>query len=75
VDGIEPNKEGLKNSAENTLAAATALNPHIGYDKAGEIVKHAASSGRNLREVALEHGVTAAVYNEAMNLKKMALGD
>ncbi|MGB0873060.1 MAG: class II fumarate hydratase [Solirubrobacterales bacterium] len=75
VDGIEPNKEGLKASAENTLAAATALNPHIGYDKAGEIVKHAAGSGRNLRDVAMEHGVTAKIYNEAMNLKKMALGD
>ncbi|MFT4050367.1 MAG: class II fumarate hydratase [Solirubrobacterales bacterium] len=75
VDGIEPNKAGLKASAENTLAAATALNPHIGYDKAGAIVKDAASSGRNLREVALEHGVTAKIYAEAMNLKKMALGD
>ncbi len=75
VDGIEPNKEGLKASAENTLAAATALNPHIGYDKAGAIVKDAASSGRNLREVAMEHGVTAKIYNEAMNLKKMALGE
>jgi fumarate hydratase class II len=75
VDGIKPNKAGLKNSAENTLAAATALNPHIGYDKAGEIVKDAAASGRNLREVALEHGVSAKVYADAMNLKKMALGD
>jgi fumarate hydratase class II len=75
VDGIEANKAGLKASAENTLAAATALNPHIGYDKAGEIVKDAASSGRSLKEVALEHGVTAKTYAEAMNLKKMALGD
>lgn len=75
VDGIEPNKAGLKASAENTLAAATALNPHIGYDKAGAIVKDASSSGRNLREVAMEHGVTAKIYNEAMNLKKMALGE
>ncbi|MGH2905945.1 MAG: class II fumarate hydratase [Solirubrobacterales bacterium] len=75
VDGIEPNKAGLKASAENTLAAATALNPHIGYDKAGEIVKEAAASGRNLREVAYEKGVSAKIYAEAMNLKKMALGD
>ncbi|MFY9488792.1 MAG: class II fumarate hydratase [Solirubrobacterales bacterium] len=75
VDGIEPNKAGLKASAENTLAAATALNPYIGYDKAGEIVKEAAASGRNLREVAFEKGVNAKTYNEAMNLKKMALGE
>ena len=75
VDGIEPNKAGLKASAENTLAAATALNPYIGYDKAGEIVKEAAASGRNLREVALEKGVDPKVYAEAMNLKAMALGE
>jgi fumarate hydratase class II len=75
VDGIQANKAGLKASAENTLAAATALNPHIGYDKAGAIVKDAAASGRSLREVAMEHGVTAKIYNEAMNLKKMALGE
>ena len=74
VDGIEPNKAGLKASAENTLAAATALNPYIGYDKATEIVKEAAASGRNLREVALEKGVDPKVYAEAMDLKKMALG-
>ena len=75
IDGIEPNKAGLKASAENTLAAATALNPHIGYDKAGAIVKEAAASGRNLREVAIEQGVSAKVYAEAMDLKKMALGE
>jgi fumarate hydratase class II len=74
VAGIEPNKAGLKASAENTLAAATALNPYIGYDKAGEIVKEASASGRNLREVALEKGVDPKVYAEAMDLKKMAAG-
>ena len=35
IDGIQANEEGAKRSAESTLAAATALNPHIGYDKAG----------------------------------------
>src|SRR5439155_8434633 len=49
VEGIEANVEGCKRSAESTLAAATALNPYIGYDKAGEIVKEAAASGRMLR--------------------------
>jgi fumarate hydratase class II len=75
VDGIEVNKAGVKASAENTLAAATALNPYIGYDRAGEIVKEAAASGRSLREVALEKGVDPQVYKEAMDLKKMALGE
>ena len=46
--------------AESTLAAATALNPHIGYDAAAEIVKEATKSGRPLREVAREKGVSEA---------------
>jgi fumarate hydratase class II len=75
VDGIRANEEGCRRSAEATLAAATALNPHIGYDKAGEIVKEAASSGRMLREVAYEKGVDEATYNKAMDLRKMAQGN
>ncbi|HEV2786927.1 MAG TPA: class II fumarate hydratase [Solirubrobacteraceae bacterium] len=74
VAGIEANLEGCRRSAESTLAAATALNPYIGYDKAGAIVKEAATSGRVLREVALEHGVDEATYDEAMDLRKMARG-
>ena len=74
VDGIEANLEGCKHSAESTLAAATALNPFIGYDKAGEIVKEAAASGRMLRDVALEHGVDEETYEKAMDLRKMAAG-
>jgi len=75
VDGIEASEEGLRNSAEMTLAAATALNPYIGYDKGSEIVKEAARSGRPLREVALELGVDEETYNAAMDLRKMAQGN
>lgn len=74
VAGIEPNAKQLKAHAESTLAAATALNPYIGYDKASEIVKEAAKSGRTLREVALEKGVDPKTYNEAIDLLKMARG-
>ena len=74
VDGIEANVEGCRRSAESTLAAATALNPFIGYDKAAVIVKEAAASGRMLREVALENGVDAATFDEAMDLRRMARG-
>jgi fumarate hydratase class II len=74
VDGIQANVEGCKRSAESTLAAATALNPFIGYDKAAVIVKEAAASGRLLREVALDHGVDEATFDEAMDLRKMARG-
>jgi fumarate hydratase class II len=75
VDGIKANADGCHRSAESTLAAATALNPYIGYDKAAEIVKEAASSGRMLREVAYEKGVDEATYDKAMDLRAMALGD
>jgi fumarate hydratase class II len=74
VEGIEANREGCERSARSTLAAATALNPYIGYDKGAAIVKEAASSGRMLRDVALEHGVDAATYDEAMDLRTMARG-
>jgi len=75
VSGIEANLAGCEHSAEATLAAATALNPYIGYDRAAEIVKEAASSGRMLREVAYEKGVDEDTYNRAMDLRKMAQGN
>jgi fumarate hydratase class II len=75
VEGIQANEEGAHRSAESTLAAATALNPYIGYDKGAEIVKEAAKSGRMLREVAYEMGVDEATYNKAMDLREMARGN
>jgi fumarate hydratase class II len=74
VDGIEANEAGARRSAESTLAVATALNPFIGYDKASEIVKEAAASGRTLREVALELGVSEETFNEAIDLRRIARG-
>jgi fumarate hydratase class II len=75
VDGIEVNREGTKRSAGSTLAVATALNPYIGYDKAAEIVKEASESGRMLREVALDKGVDAKTFDEAIDMRKIAAGN
>jgi fumarate hydratase, class II len=72
VEGIEANRETCERYAELTLSAATALNPYIGYDKATEIVKEAASSGRPLREVAREAGVDEKTLDEALDYRKMA---
>ena len=72
VDGIEANREQCERYAELTLSAATALNPHIGYDKATEIVKEAAASGRPLREVAREAGVPDDVLDQALDYRAMA---
>jgi fumarate hydratase class II len=72
VDGIEANRERNEHYAEASLSVATALNPFIGYDKAAEIVKDAASSGRSLREVAREHGVSDEILDEALDFRAMA---
>jgi len=72
VDGIEANREACERYAELTLSAATALNPYIGYDKAAEIVKEAAASGRSLREVAREAGVEELVLDQALDYRAMA---
>ncbi len=72
VDGIAANREQCERYAELTLAAATALNPHIGYDRAAEIVKTAAASGRSLREVAREAGVDDETLDRALDYRAMA---
>src|SRR5205823_14834602 len=72
VDGIEANRETCERYAELTLSAATALNPYIGYDAASEIVKEAASSGRSLREVARDRGVSDEILDEALDYRRMA---
>jgi fumarate hydratase class II len=72
VDGIEANREQAERYAELTLSTATALNPYIGYDKAVEIVKKAAASGRSLREIAREEGVDEAIIEKALDYRAMA---
>jgi fumarate hydratase, class II len=72
VDGIEANRETCERYAELTLSAATALNPYIGYDKATEIVKEAADSGRSLREVARDAGVDEETLDTALDYRAMA---
>ncbi|MDP9491298.1 MAG: class II fumarate hydratase [Actinomycetota bacterium] len=72
VDGIEANRENAERYAELTLSAATALNPYIGYDKAAEIVKTAAATGRSLREVAREAGVDDETLDKALDYRAMA---
>jgi fumarate hydratase class II len=75
IDGIKANKAGTDASAGATLAVATALNSAIGYDRATTIVKKATESGRPLREIALEEGVDAKLYDETIDLRKIAAGN
>ncbi len=75
VAGIEANVERCLTLAELTLATATALNPEIGYDAATVIVKEAATSGRSLRDVARDHGVSDDVLDRALDLRAIARGN
>ena len=54
IEGIVPNQEVIKGHLENSLMLVTALNNHIGYDKAAKIAKKAHEEGTTLREAALE---------------------
>src|SRR5438105_4381281 len=72
VDGIVANREQLERYAELTLSAATALNPYIGYDKATELVKTAAETGRTIRELAREAGLDEETLDQALDYRAMA---
>jgi fumarate hydratase class II len=62
--GIEPDTARVAQNLERSLMLVTALNPHIGYDKAARIARHAHATGKTLREAALELGhVTAEQFD------------
>ena len=54
--GIEPDRERIAELVQRSLMLVTALNPHIGYDKAAQIAKKAHKEGTSLREAALASG-------------------
>ncbi|PAT42991.1 class II fumarate hydratase [Vandammella animalimorsus] len=58
--GIEPNRERIAELVGNSLMLVTALNPHIGYDKAAFIAKKAHKEGTSLREAAIASGHLSA---------------
>ncbi|RYG22963.1 class II fumarate hydratase, partial [bacterium] len=54
--GIEPNVERIEENLGSNLMQVTALNRHIGYDKAAAIAKNAHKKGLTLKEAALASG-------------------
>ena len=56
IDGIELNREQIDEHLQNSLMLVTALNPHIGYDKAAQVAKNAHKKKISLRESAIELG-------------------
>ncbi len=59
VVGIVPNKERIGELMAQSLMLVTALNPHIGYDNAAKIAKHAHKKGQTLKQAALELGLVS----------------
>ena len=57
--GIEPNRQRIKENLDRSLMLVTALNPHIGYDKAARIAKKAYHDGTTLKQAALELGLVS----------------
>jgi fumarate hydratase class II len=65
VRGMEPNRARITELVEQSLMLVTALNPHIGYDRAAEIAKKAHADGSSLRAAALASGhVTGDQFDE-----------
>jgi fumarate hydratase class II len=56
VEGLSPDYEQIQHHLNNSLMLVTALNPIIGYDKAGQVAKKAHSERTTLREAAIELG-------------------
>ncbi|SFH47979.1 aspartate ammonia-lyase [Tindallia magadiensis] len=72
IEGITANKEACKEKVENSVALATALNPHLGYEATSSIAKEVLKSKRSVREVTLEKGLLSeADLDEIMQPKEM----
>jgi fumarate hydratase class II len=70
--GIEPNRERIRELVSRSLMLVTALNPHIGYDKAAQIAKKAHKEGTSLRDAAIATGfVTAEQFDQWVRPEKM----
>ena len=72
VSGIEANTERIQENLRNSLMLVTALNPHIGYDKAAEIAKKAFKDNTSLKDAALALGyLTSVEFDKWVRAKDM----
>jgi len=72
IEGLEANVEKIDMHLRHSLMLVTALNPHIGYEKAAHVAKRAFRERKTLREVVLEEGLLdESTLDEALNPKHM----
>ncbi|CUU10553.1 fumarase, class II [Candidatus Kryptobacter tengchongensis] len=75
INGIVANKEHMERLAGQNAILATALTPHLGYDKAAQIVKKAMAENKTIREVVLELGwMKEDELDKVLDIKKMTEG-
>jgi fumarate hydratase class II len=65
VAGLEPNRATIDQKLHGSLMLVTALNPHIGYDNAAKVAKHAYKSGGTLKAAAIELGLLTSEQFDA----------
>lgn len=72
IEGLKVNRTQIEHYVNNSLMLVTALNPHIGYDKAAKIAKTAHEDNSSLKEAALKLGfLTAEQFDKYVNPKDM----
>ncbi|SPD66958.1 Fumarate hydratase class II (plasmid) [Cupriavidus taiwanensis] len=75
IPALEPDRDRLARQLDAPLLAATALNPHIGYDQAARIVAHGKAHGCTAREAAVNLGILSGdEYDRLVDLRRMAHG-
>jgi len=72
IEGVQANRERIAENLNNSLMLVTALTPHIGYDNAAAIAKHAHKHRKTLREAAVELGhLTNEEFDRLVRPEKM----
>ncbi len=72
IEGVEANADRIAEHVANSLMVVTALSPHLGYDKAAEIAKHAHHHRTSLREAAVDLGhLTAEEFDRLVRPERM----
>jgi fumarate hydratase class II len=75
VRGIEANTDTLKRYAESSPSIGTALNPHIGYEAAADVIKESQKTGRSIREIVKTRKLmTDEELDRALDVEAMTRG-
>ena len=76
IEGIEVDVDRAQSLLAHSLMGVTALVPHIGYDRAARIARHAHANGLDLRQAALDiGGISAADYDAWVDARRMLAPD